>query len=350
MRSEITLNRTRYLNSLREKDASGALPDPLLQTIRSFWESRAILTAIELDIFTAVGNGASASEAAQKAGTDPRATEMLLNAIVACGLLKKRGDLYENTAVSARYLSGDGKNDSRAALMHTAHLWHTWTPLTDVVRKGGPVARAEMPDRGSDWTEAFIAAMHRNATERAGVIVAALGADSVHRVLGVGGGSGAYSIALAQSNPDLRAEVFDLATVTPITKRHIEAAGVAGRVSTRAGDLRTDDFGQGYDLILVSAICHMLSPEENRDLIRRCYEATAPGGRTVIQDFVLEPDKTAPKSAALFSLNMLVGTDKGASYSEPEYLEWMREAGFDAATRVRLPGPTGLVVGTRPRS
>ena len=132
--------------------------------------------------------------------------------------------------------------------------------------------------------------------------------------------------------------------------RSFEAAGVADRVSTRVGDLRTDHFGHGYDLVLVSAICHMLSPDENRDLVGRCYKATAPGGRTVIQDFILEPDKTAPKSAALFSLNMLVGTEKGASYSEPEYLEWMREAGFDPATRVRLPGPTGLVVGTRPRS
>jgi hypothetical protein len=89
----------------------------------------------------------------------------------------------------------------------------------------------------------------------------------------------------------------------------------------------------------------MLSPGENRDLLRRCRHAVAPGGRVVIQDFILEQDKTAPKMAALFSLNMLVGTEGGASYNESEYAEWLREAGFGEAIRVRLPGPSGLMVG-----
>jgi SAM-dependent methyltransferase len=111
------------------------------------------------------------------------------------------------------------------------------------------------------------------------------------------------------------------------------------------GDLRTDDFGEGFDLVLVSAICHMLSPAENRDLLRRCYRALAPLGRVVIQDFILEEDKTAPKMAALFSLNMLVGTEGGASYNESEYAAWLGEAGFREAIRIRLPGPSGLMVG-----
>ena len=98
-------------------------------------------------------------------------------------------------------------------------------------------------------------------------------------------------------------------------------------------------------MILVSAICHMLSPTENRDLLRRCRRALAPGGRVVIQDFILEEDKTAPKWAALFSLNMLVGTEGGASYNESEYRTWLGEAGFHEVTRVRLPGPRGLMLG-----
>ena len=108
-----------------------------------------------------------------------------------------------------------------------------------------------------------------------------------------------------------------------------------------------DRLGEGYDLVFVSAICHMLSAAENLDLLRRCREALAPGGRVVIQDFILEADKTAPRFAALFALNMLVGTRGGSSYSEPEYAGWLDEAGFREVRHVRLPGNTGLMMGTR---
>ena len=179
-------------------------------------------------------------------------------------------------------------------MLHTAHLWQRWSTLTDCVRAGTAVARDEIAGRGEDWTEAFIAAMHRNASERAPLVVRAVGAENVRRMLDVGGGSGAYSIAFAQANSALRADILDLAAVEPIAQRHIQEAGVADRVKVRAGDLRSDRLGEGYDLVFVSAICHMLSPAENLDLLRRCREALAPGGRVVIQDFILEADKTAP--------------------------------------------------------
>jgi predicted O-methyltransferase YrrM len=166
-------------------------------------------------------------------------------------------------------------------------------------------------------------------------------------MLDVGGGSGAYSIAFAQANPALRADILDLAAVEPIARRHIEEAGAGDRVHVRGGDLRSGRLGEGYDLVFLSAICHMLDEAGNLDLLRRCREALAPGGRVVIQDFILEPDKTAPRFAALFALNMLVGTPGGSAYSEPEYTAWLGEAGFQQIHRVRLPGLTGLMVGSR---
>jgi SAM-dependent methyltransferase len=102
-----------------------------------------------------------------------------------------------------------------------------------------------------------------------------------------------------------------------------------------------------YDLVLLSAICHMFAPQENEQLLQRAYQALAPKGRLVISDFVLEPDKISPRFAALFSLNMLVGTRAGASYSEPEYTDWMKHAGFAEVKRVRLPGPANLMIGTK---
>ncbi len=345
--AEVRSNRDKMLAAQHAKDAAGALPDDLAQTLRAFQESRVLLTAIELNLFTAVGPGGAAGEVSSKLGTDARATEMLMNALVAMGLLSKQDGTFRNTPVTARYFVESSADNARPATMHTVHLWRRWSTLTECVRAGTAVAQEEMRERGEEWTRAFIAAMHRNAGERAAQVVEAVGTEGVKRMLDVGGGSGAYSIAFARASEELHAELLDLETVIPIAQSHIDKAGLADRIKTRAGDLRAGALGEGCDLVFVSAICHMLSPEENRDLLQRCRAALAPRGRVAIQDFILEPDKTAPKTAALFALNMLVGTRAGSSYSEPEYATWLRAAGFDDVRRVRLPGPSGLMLGTR---
>jgi 3-hydroxy-5-methyl-1-naphthoate 3-O-methyltransferase len=156
-----------------------------------------------------------------------------------------------------------------------------------------------------------------------------------------------YHVFICDQSDRLRATVLDLPNVLPIAQRHISEAGLAARIETRAGDLRRDRFGTGFDLILVLAICHMLGPEDNQDLLRRCFEALGPQGRLVIQDFILESDKTAPKQAALFALNMLTGTPAGSTYSLDEYTTWMPAAGFHEVRQIQLPGPSSLMVGTR---
>jgi (2Fe-2S) ferredoxin/predicted O-methyltransferase YrrM len=349
VREEIAQNRTRMVNALREKDAAGALPDPLLQTIRGFQESRVVLTAIELDVFSAVaaGNGTSADVAA-RIGTDARATEMLLNALTALGLVGKRGETFASTLTASRYLAALGKDDSRAAIMHTADLWSTWSRLTDAVRAGAAPPRDEDESRRAAWTGAFIAAMHKNARERAGAVVRGAAIQGARTMLDVGGGSGAYSIACAGAIPTLRVDLLDTPAVTAIADRHIAEAHLQDRIRTRTGDLRTDPLGKDYDIILLSAIGHMLGPEENRDLLARCHAAAAPGGRVIVHDFLMDASKTAPKAGALFALNMLVGTRSGSTYSEQEYADWLRTAGFARVERVRLPGPTGLMIGERP--
>jgi len=323
------------------------LPEDFLQSLRAFQESRALLTSIELDVYTAVGSGATAAEAAARLGTDPRATEMLLNALVALGTLGKQEDVFRNSPLAGRFLAEGCAVDARAAMMHIVHMWDRWSTLTECVRRGTSVSYQEPEERDPRWTRAFIAAMHANALQRAAPVAQAIGLEGVRRLLDVGGGSGAYSIAFAQAAPGLEAEVMDLPRVVRIAEGHIAQAGLSSRIRTRVGNLRQDAFGEGWDLILLSAICHMLSPEENQDLLRRCQAALAPGGRVVIQDFLLEPDKTAPRQATLFSLNMLVGTQGGASYSLPEYAAWLGEAGFEEIRHVPLPGPSALMIGRR---
>lgn len=343
---EITGNRAKAIAALKARESAGTVPDDLMGMIRGFQESRVLLTAIELDVFTAVGDGASAATVAKRCRTDRRATEILLNALVGLDALRLHGDRYVNSPAAARFLAAGAPDDARAALRHSLSLWGTWSTLTDVVREGHPALHRPMRDRDDDeWTIPFIAAMHRGASARAPHVVEAVGAASVRRMLDVGGGSGAYAIAFAKANPETTAEVLDLPTVLPITQSHIEEAGVGARVTTREGDLRKDDFGNGYDLVFLSSICHMLGPDGNRDLLARAARALVPGGRVVVQDFVLEPDRSKPRQAVLFAINMLVGTEAGGTYTEADYTSWLQEAGLGDVRRIRLPGPAHLMVG-----
>lgn len=322
--------------------------DELLGKARAYQESRTLLTAIELDLFTAVGGGATAEDVASRIGASLRGTRLLLDAVVAIGGLTKAEGVYRNTPETARYLVAGSPENAQPGLMHSVNLWHTWSSLTSAVRAGTSVIEPGVERREEGWTENFIAAMHRNGSVLARVVAGRLDLTGVRTVLDVGGGSGAYSIAFAEANPGLRATVFDLPHVLPLAERYLREAGVSDRVTTAAGDLRTAAFtGLGqFDLVLLSNICHMLDEAENRDLLRRCFAATAPGGRVAIRDFIIDENRTSPKQAAVFALNMLVGTRGGSSYSEAEYTSWLREAGYEAVKRL---GPgEDLVIAHRP--
>lgn len=328
---------------LAARDKAGTLPDRLEQMIRGYQPSRCLLTALELDIFTAVADAATAEQIARKIDADPRATATLLNALVALGVLAKSGDKYENTPETARFFVQGSKDNHRNGLLHTANIWHRWSTLTEAVRKGTPVPIAQ--DHKSDWNANFIHGMQRNAKDRAPLVVKAIGTVGVRRILDLGGGSGAYSIAFAKNNPDIHCEILDLPEVIPLTSDYVSKAGLSSQITVRPGDMLHDDFGIGYDIVMLNAICHMFSEEQNRQIFRRAHRALKPNGRLVVQDFVLNNEKTGPTHAALFSINMLVSTEAGASYSEKEYTDWIKAAGFTTVSRINLPGPSSLMVG-----
>jgi len=345
MKTEMLEHRNKYFAMLKGKDAAGVVPDEITEMIRGFMSSRAVLTALELDVFTAIGEGGTAKQIAARIGCAVRSTEMLLNALVALKLLSKSGDTYANSPVAQRFFAEGSPDSARQGLLHMANLWNSWSGMTEAVKAGTSVA---VRGDGNGWVKPFIAAMDNNARGRARAIAQAVEINGAKRMLDLGGGSGAYSIAFVKSAPGLKAEVIDVAEVLPITEEHIRKAGLADRITTRAGDMLSVPLGPAqYDLVLLSAICHMFSPEENQALLKRGYAALAPQGRLVISDFVLEADKTAPRFGALFALNMLVNTRAGASYSEPEYAAWLKEAGFAETKRVRMPGPANLMIATK---
>ena len=338
----------KFRAAMAAREKAGTLPDRLDQMVRGYMPSRCILTALELDIFTAIGEGANAEQIGTRIHANARAAEMLLNALVALGLVTKSGGIYQQHArVRALLCPKLERQSSQRAAPHREHL--ASLEHTDRRRAPGHLhsPRYHMPPRDStpEWTLNFIAGMDRNAKARAPLLVQALGTAGVRRILDLGGGSGAYSIAFAKASTNVRCEILDVPEVVPLTTDYVNKAGVSAQVSLRSGDMLTDDLGSGYDIIMLNAICHMFSEEQNQQLFRRARQALAPNGRLVVQDFILNSDKTGPLHAALFSLNMLVATDHGASYSETEYSAWMKNAGLVDISRIKLPGPSQLIVG-----
>lgn len=313
--------------------------DEIEDMARAFMRSRVVLTAVELDIFTCVGQGgATAAEVAARLGADARAAEMLLNALEALGLLEKRGGRFSRGAVAAERLSADSPLDARPIFLHHANLWTAWSGLTDCVRTGRPAPPDET--RGDDpaRTRAFIGAMHQFAQDQAAAFVGAMDLSGVERVLDLGGGSGAYAIRFAQAKPNLRAVVFDLPSVTELAREYVEEAGLSSRIEIRAGDMLADPLGEGYDLVWASSICHMLGPEQNRALFAKARASLRPGGRLAVRDFIMDEGKASPAFGAVFALNMLVNTENGGTYTQAEYAEWLAGAGFAPPERIRVSG------------
>lgn len=313
---------------------------------RGFQESRVFLTAFELDIFTVIGNNEmSSAEIAGKIKADSRATDRLLNALCVTGAIKKENNKFRNSK-AAEQLLVKGKPDYQAGIMHTVHLWESWSMLTDAVLKGRHVKEKPFEERDDNWYEPFIAAMHNRAVKEAPGLVDQIDTAGIKNVLDVGGGSGAYSIAFVKKNDQLTATVFDLPNVVPLTEKYLRDEGVEGRVTTAPGDYNTDELPSGFDLVFLSAIIHSNSPEINISLFKKAGRALNPGGRIVISDFIMNDDRISPVFGTFFSLNMLVNTDSGDTYTESEIKDWMTKAGLTFVERKETRN-TGLMVGRK---
>jgi 2-polyprenyl-3-methyl-5-hydroxy-6-metoxy-1,4-benzoquinol methylase len=320
-------------------------PKPIMELATAFQRSRPLLTAFELGLFTTLNAEARTSEeVADALGTHPRATDRLMNALAALGLLEKRDGRFSNTALTEKYLV-KGRPEYMAGLGHTNHLWDTWSQLTEVVRTGQPAGAAEIDDRGDDWLRPFIAAMHFRAKQNAAAVVGLLDLDGVARLLDLGGGSGAYAMAFARTGRGISAVVFDLPNVVPLTKLYIAQEGLTAEVTTATGDYLSASIGGGYDMVFMSAVIHSNSVEDNRLLMRKAAEALNPGGQIVVQDFLVNEERDGPLLPALFALNMLVGTPEGDTYTESEVRAWMTEAGCRAIVRKDTTFGTNLMIG-----
>jgi precorrin-6B methylase 2 len=294
-------------------------------------ESRILLTGAELNLFTLLASQSMTAEEIQAhLGADRRALTMVLDALAAMGLLTKQDGKYRTEPSAAPLLSEDAPGSVLPMVLHSANLWHSWSRLTDMAR--GPDAGAQAAASEEDRMRAFIGAMHVAASPQAAQIVAAVDPGSARRLIDVGGGPGTYTIAFLKASPGMRATLFDRPGVVEMARERIGQAGLLDRVTLVPGDFSTDPLPPGHDLAFVSAIIHMNSPAQNLDLYRKTYDALEAGGRIVIRDHVMEPDRIRPRAGAIFAINMLVNTAGGGTYTFEEIADGLTQAGF---TRVR---------------
>ncbi len=300
----------------------------ILALSRNFMECRVLLTGAELNIFKLLAEPASSRDVAQNQDWHERPLTVLLDALSAMGLLMKSGSRYQTDPDLLPYLRLDSPQSVLPMIRHAATIWNNWSNLTSIVTETGGVERA--PGRFGDPEDrkAFIGAMHVVAREIAPNIVKAI-PGSARRLLDVGGGSGSYTLAFLKAHPDMTATLFDLPEVVGMARTRITEAGLMDRVIFAAGDFYKDMLPPGHDLAMVSAIIHMNSAEQNLALYKKIWDALVPGGRIVIRDHVMNQNKTAPKSGALFAINMLVGTPGGGTYTYEEIQTGLIAAGFE---------------------
>jgi hypothetical protein len=318
----------------------------ILQVSGSYWQSCTLHAGVKLDVFTLIGwKQLRGEDLAKKLNGHVRGLTTLLNALAALGLLEKRGSRYANTEVSKRFLVKDSPQYVGYIIMHHHHLVGPWSKLPDAATTGPPVDKSSVPE--DEQRESFLMGMFNLAMGIAPALSKELDLSGKRHLLDLGGGPGTYAIHFCLANPDLKGTVFDLRSTRPFALKTIERFGLSGRVDFMDGDYLKDPISGEYDVAWLSHILHGEGPESCQMIIDKVVQVMAPGGMILIHDFILNNDLDGPLFPALFSLNMLVNTRDGRSYSEEQIIEMLRKAGAGLLRRLPFQGPneSGIISG-----
>lgn len=302
--------------------------EELIEMSRSFQISKILVVASEFDLFTILsGRPMTASMLSDELKADASKIELLLNALVALGLLEKHEDSYKNSQVAEDFLVIGREGYIGNMLKRTNSHWDAWNGLEIAIFGRRPEL---------NWSEIPTFSMEENSYKKAAELAENVDLTGKRRLLDVGGGSGAYSAAFVGTYPGLEAAVFDLPEPIKVTKRLLEEKGMGDRVKTIEGDFEVDDLGSGFDCILISNIMHFQDEKDNKRLLKKAHNALQEGGAVIIHGPILDEGKTSPKNAAIFSIHMLLKSDGGRTYAWSEIEAWLEEAGFVEPGRTEL--------------
>jgi SAM-dependent methyltransferase len=313
-------------------------PERIFTTLTAYQQTYALRAAIDLDLFTAIGEGANEpAPLAKRLKAAERGVRILADYLTVQGFLRKENGTYVLTQETAVFLDrrSPACMGSMAGFLTSDDSVHRFTLLAESVRKGGTALDTGDTSKPMDdvWVN-FARSMAPLAVPMAGVLSQIINAGSQGpvRVLDIAAGHGMYGITVAKNNPQAQVTALDWQPVLEVAKENARAAGIADRFSTRPGSAFDADLGAGYDYVLLTNFLHHFDIPTNEKLLKRFHAALKPGGRALTVEFVPNPDRVSPPVAAGFSLVMLANTDAGDAYTLEEYDKMFRAAGFKGCT------------------
>ena len=330
-------------------------PEALLQLGLGFWASKALLTAIELDVFSVLAEQPlGLQELRDRLGLQQRGTTDWLDALVSLGVLERAGDTYANGADADMFLDRNKPTYVGGLLeMANARLYPFWGSLTEALRTGLPQNEAKV---GEDFfaalyqepprLEQFLHAMTGISLGSAHAIAEQFPWDQYSTVVDIGTAEGCLPVALALRHPHLTGGGFDLPAVAPVFEKYVAANGLANRLQFHSGDFFTDALPEA-DVLVMGHILHDWGLDQKRQLIRRAYDALPISGALIVYDSVIDDDRRANTFGLLMSVNMLIETQEGFDYTGAECRAWLTDAGFRHSYVESLAGPDSMVVGIK---
>jgi SAM-dependent methyltransferase len=328
-------------------------PDLIFDTLNAYQKTAALRGAIDLDLFTAIGEGASnAADLALKLKVSERGARILSDYLVVNGMLTKQGDRYGLTPDSAMFLDrrSPACMASVVTFLNSPMLTDNFRDVAAIVRKGGAVhtdegTTAQEHPVWVDFARAMVPLMAMPAEVIAGLVGAESGAK--WRILDIAAGHGMFGITIARRNPNATVVALDWPEVLGVALENAQKAGVAERFETIAGSAFEADFKGSYDLVLLTNFLHHFDAPTCETLLRKVHAALKPGGKAVALEFVPNPDRVSPPAAATFSFMMLGSTPSGDAYTFSELDRMFRNAGFSGSQAHPTPGPETVIVSTK---
>lgn len=320
-----------------------------------FWGSKALLSAVELGVFTELADGASDGDAlAARLALHPRSARDFLDALVALGMLDRNGDVYANTAETDLFL--DRKKSSYIGgwlEMVNARLYPFWGLLTDALMTGEPQNEART---GGDFFAAlyadpdrlrqFLHAMTGISAGAAAAIASKFPFERYHSVLDLGCAEGGLITTIAQMHTHLGAIGFDLPQARDTFERYINSFGLEDRVTFAGGDFFNDPLPSA-EVITLGHILHDWGQAEKQQLLAKVYDALPSGGAVIVFESIIDDDRRRNAFGLLMSLNMLIETPAGFDFTAADCRQWMHAAGFSETYVEPLVGPDSMVVGVK---
>jgi predicted O-methyltransferase YrrM len=322
-------------------------PGNLLEISGNYWQTCTLHAAVKLDIFTIIANRRLKSkDVAKILSGDQRGVEMLLNALSAMELLEKNENTYSNTPLSLAFLAKNSSRYMGHIILHHYHLVDSWNRLDVAVRTGQPV-RGSASHTDEEKRESFLMGMFNLAMNLAPVLVPKIDLSNRHHLLDLGGGPGTYSIHFCLNHPQLKATVYDLPTTRPFAEKTVAKFNLQDRINFKNVDYLEEDIEGIFDVAWLSHILHGESFEDARKIVQKAVSAIEPGGLIIIHEFILNNTMDGPLFPALFSLNMLLGTQGGQAYSEEQLITMLADAGVRNFQRIYFDSPndSGILTG-----